>query len=65
MNKNFDYSPLVDFYTARIQGTNTFKIQCGELSCFIKRGRKLSSVKRNLFTKGNICESKTRNNKIL
>ena len=50
-----------------IQGINTFENTMPRpvLSCFTKRGRKLFSVKRNLFIQGNICESRKRNNKIL
>ena len=54
----------------RIQDKKTYnatmrkqKIQCGglQLSSFIKYGRKLFSIKRNLFIEGNIRESKKRN----
>ena len=57
------------FYAARVQGKNTLKDTMRRIVIFlfIKRGKKLFDVERNLVIQGNICESKIKktNNKIL
>ena len=57
------FDNCVKEYLSNISSNHTCetlgKIQCNlQLSCFIKRGRKMCYVKRNLSIQGNIYESK-------